>query len=71
MEQARRRLARAQEGLRKAEESGEDERCLASWRATVETERLNAARLEGRDSGSATPVLTEAHKAYLKSVRRG
>jgi hypothetical protein len=71
VEQARRRLTRAQEGLRKAEETGEDERCLASWRATVETERVNAARLEGRDGASATPVLTEAHKAYLKSVRRG
>jgi hypothetical protein len=70
LEQARRRLARAQDALQRAKEAGKDEEYLESWRATIEIERRNVAQLEGQDPGSATPVLTRADKARLKKARR-
>ncbi len=48
LQNARKRLARAMEGLRKAEEAGEDKACLASWRETVALEARNVAYLESQ-----------------------
>lgn len=70
LEQARRRLARAEDALHKAEESGKDREYLETWRATVEIERRNIALLERQDTASTTPVLTKADKARLERARR-
>lgn len=70
LEQARRRLARAEDALQKSEESGKDREHLDTWRATIEIERRNVALLEGQDPGSGTPVLTKADKARLERARR-
>lgn len=70
LEQARRRLARAEDALHKSEESGKDQEYLETWRATIEIERRNIALLERQDPGAATPVLTKADKARLERARR-
>ena len=70
IEQARRRLSRAEEALRKSEEAGKGKEFLESWRATIEIERRNIAMLEAQDLGSPTPALTSADKARLEQARR-
>ncbi|NLT72703.1 MAG: hypothetical protein GXX94_00705 [Chloroflexi bacterium] len=67
LEQARRRLERAQEGLRKAQEAGDDEHFLQGWRETIELERRNIARLEGRP---VDPLATPPDDAYAPHLSR-